>query len=882
MRKTIRRTLARLRGVFSPADDAIALEMQTHLEMATDEYIRRGLSPAEARRAARIDAGGIDAAVEAYRDQHGAPFIDALRRDLRFAFISLRRNPRFGIGIAASLALGIGLNTAIFTVVDGVLRRPLPFANPDRLVAIGSVARGSSDESINWTSYPQTIQAWQTARSVQGVAFYNPLSRVAFGTLAPEYVPGAVASSNFATTLGARLARGRWFTEGELHEPVVVISDAMWHHQFDADTGVVGKTLRLNGTPYAVIGVMARGMELPVGSNFWIPMADPFGQAIARLRDGQPLAAADAELTGLSPMRETYARQNQTLDVIVEPLHDHLYGSARPALLLLFGAAVLLLLITCANVTNLSLARALERRRELVMRVALGASHGAIGSLLLLENLLLTIAGGVAGLATAWLATDSLVSLAPPSIAVSGDIRVRGAQVAFVGLLIAGTCVLVSVAPITTSLPKGLAGSLMQSSVRAGRGLGMRRMRQSLVTVQLALTLVLVTGAGLVIHSVQRITRPDHLGFSTDGVVIATIPAFGAKYRVPGVAIDFYRRLRERLRVMPGVQSIASGPPPLISGMGTVGYSEGFNQLVAWSDPTKPRLGGTGPSSEASLIWIKHVDAAYKDVFGLRVSTGRWITTADDSASTRVALVNRAAAKLFFGDANPIGRLVDVGALKQNGQAPVVVGVVDDALQRDLALAANPEVLLPLAQQPGSASIAMLSIKSTASPSATVNEIRRILKTLDPELAPSRLEPMSDVVAASIARQRFVLRLLTLFASLGLVLAAIGLYGVVSYLVAQRTSEIGIRIALGAERRDVVGLVMRESATLAAVGVAIGVPLTLAGTRVLSGFLYQVKAYDLAALSIGPVILAAVAVAAAWLPSRRAAAVDPALTIRAD
>jgi ABC-type antimicrobial peptide transport system permease subunit len=207
---------------------------------------------------------------------------------------------------------------------------------------------------------------------------------------------------------------------------------------------------------------------------------------------------------------------------------------------------------------------------------------------------------------------------------------------------------------------------------------------------------------------------------------------------------------------------------------------------------------------------------------------------------------------------------------------------VDDALQRDLALAANPEVLLPLAQQPGSASIAMLSIKSTASPSATVNEIRRILKTLDPELAPSRLEPMSDVVAASIARQRFVLRLLTLFASLGLVLAAIGLYGVVSYLVAQRTPEIGIRIALGAERRDVVGLVMRESATLAAVGVAIGVPLTLAGTRVLSGFLYQVKAYDLAALSIGPVILAAVAVAAAWLPSRRAAAVDPALTIRAD
>jgi predicted permease len=883
MRKAIRRIVARARGIFVAADDSIAREMEAHLDMATDEYIRRGMSPAEARRAARIDAGGIDAAGEAYRDQHGVPVVDALLRDLRFALRGLQRNPRFGIGIAVSLALGIGLNTAIFTVVDNVLRRPLPFTNPDQLVAVGSAARGSSDESVEWTAYPETIKAWQNARSVQAIAFYNPLSRVASGTLAPEYTPGALASSNFASTLGARLARGRWFTEEELHEPVAVISDGMWRHQFGADTGVIGKTLRLNGTAYAVIGVLAPGLELPVGSNFWIPMVDPFGQVIVRLRQGQALDAADAELTMLSPMRRIYARQKQVLDVVVEPLHDHLYGSARPALLLLFGAAILLLLITCANVTNLSLARALDRRRELAMRVALGASHAAVGSLLFLENLLLTVVGGLAGLATAWLVTDSLVALAPPSVTVNGNIQVRGVQVAFVAVLVVGTCVLVSLAPLLSSMPNRLASSLMQSSARAGRGRGLKRMRQSLVTAQLALTLVLVTGAGVIIHGVQRMTRPDHLGFSPDGVVIATVPAFGPRYRVPGAAADFYRRLREKVREIPGVRSIASGPPPLISGMGTVGYREGFNALVNWHDPAKPGAGEPGSSATGgSLVWVKHVDPAYRDMFGITVSTGRWITDADDSASTRVAIVNRAAARLFFGDANPIGRLVDIGSLEQDGQAPVVVGVIGDVLQRDLSLAASPEVILPLAQQRNSASIAMLAVKSTAPARVTVNEIRRVLNALDPELAASRLQPMRDAVDASIARQRFVLRLLTLFASLGLVLAAIGLYAVVSYLVAQRTPEIGVRIALGADRRHVVGLVMRESARLAAIGVTIGIPFTIAGTRLLSGLLYGLKTWDLPAFAIGPAILAAVAIGAAWLPSRRAAAVDPALTIRAD
>jgi putative ABC transport system permease protein len=881
MRKPIRRTIARLLGIFKPAGDSIVREMEAHLEIATDEYIRRGMSPSAARRAAKIDAGSIDAATEAYRDQHGVPFLAAFRRDLGFASRGLRRHPRFGIGIAVSLALGIGLNTAIFTVVDDVLRRPLPYADPERLVAVGAVARGSSDETTEWLSYPRTAEAWLKARSVNGVALVAPLSRVVSGTAAPEYLAGAMATPTLLGVVGARPALGRWFTESETHERVVVISDATWRHQFGGDTAVVGRTLRLNGDAYTVIGVMPSGMGLPLGSAFWTPMTDLYGEVIMRLRDGQTPEMVDAELTMLSPMREAFARRKQTLDVIIEPLHDHLYGSAQPALLLLFGAAILLLLITCANVTNLSLARALERRRELAMRVALGASHGAVASLLLLENLLLTCLGGFAGLITAWMVTDSLVALAPPSVTLDGNIHLRSSQVVFVALLVVITCGLVSLAPLMTSMPHRLTASLVQSSVQGGRGRGFRRVRQSLVSAQLALTVLLLTGSGLLIRSVQRMTRPDHLGFSTDGVVVATISPVGDRYRLPGASAEFARRLEQKLREVPGVRLVASGPPPLVSGGGATGYREGFNTLFTWVDPARRPAPGSGPSPDGTMVWVKHVDSAYRAVFGLTISSGRWISAADDSSSTRVALLNRAAAKLFFGDVNPVGRILDVGPLKHGRPAPLVVGVVDDVLQRDITLTATAEVFLAAAQEPPIRT-SELSVKSTASPAATIVAIRRALFELDPSLAAIRLESMHDIVEDSIARHRFVLRLLTLFASLGLLLAAIGLYGIVSYLVARRTPEIGIRLALGADRRHVLRLVMRESALLAVIGVTIGIPLALAGARLLSGFLYEVRTYDPLAFSSGPLILGLVAMAAAWMPARRAAAVDPALTLRVD
>jgi predicted permease len=717
--------------------------------------------------------------------------------------------------------------------------------------------------------------------STAEVAFIQPLSHVAAGTRAPENLTGATATANLLTTLGARTERGRWFTESELREPVVVISDAMWKRHFSGDTAVIGQTLRLNGQPRTVIGVMAPGVGLPIGSYFWIPMADLYGQAIIRIREGRTAAEVDAELTRMSPMRQVYDRQKQTLDVVVMPLHDHLYGAARPALLLLFGAAILLLLITSANVTNLSLARALERRRELAMRVALGASQSAVGLLLLLENLLLTLVGGVAGLITAWLVTDSLVALAPPSVVVDGDIHVHGAQVLFAALLVVITCALVSLAPIMTSTPKRLAASLTQSSVQAGRGRSVRRMRESLVTVQLALTLLLITGAGLLIRSVERMTRSDHLGFTTEGVVVATISPFGDRYRVPGASTEFNRRLVEKVRAIPGIDLVSSGPPPLVSGDGTTGYREGFNSLFTWADPAKRDVARAAPATEGSMVWVKHVDSAYRAMYGLSLASGRWIAAGDDSSSTRVAVLNRAAAKLFFGELNPVGRVLDVSSLKRDGVAPLVVGVVGDALQRDLTVTANPEVFLPVAQQSPSG-MALLSIKSAAPAVATIDAVRRALFELDPSLAPTRLESMQDVVNASLARHRFVLRLLSLFASLGLVLAAIGLYGLVSYLVAQRTSEIGVRVALGASRQQVIGLVLRESAVLAAVGIGIGIPLTLTGARALSGFLYEVEIYDAVAFAAGPLILAAVAIGAAWMPARRAAAVDPAITLRLD
>jgi putative ABC transport system permease protein len=567
-------------------------------------------------------------------------------------------------------------------------------------------------------------------------------------------------------------------------------------------------------------------------------------------------------------MVQMYRREGKNLDVVVLPLHDQLYGSAGLSLWLLLGAAALLLLITCANVTNLSLARALDRRREFAMRVSLGATRASVGSLLVIENLLLALAGAAGGLVLAWLGTDYLVTLAPPSIVIGEDIRVRGTQIVFAASLAVIACLIVSAAPVidTTRISIGLG----QIGARTGRGRGTRRLRQTLVVVQLALTLLLVTGAGLLIRSVAQLTRSDHLGFSAEGVVVLNVEAIGDRYQDRAARQTFSRDLMLRLRAIPGVQLVSSGPAPLVSGAGDEGYREGFNTLTSWGPP--------GHEEQGRMIWVKNVDPEYRSVYAIPLMRGRWFNATDDSTAARVAMINNEAAHFMFGDVDPIGRQLPMQKFL-GAPPPVVVGVVSDVLQRDLALTANPEIYLPVAQQPA-ITFAMLSVKSAMPTKTLIAAIQRQLRATSPDLAASRLESMTDVVAASLARHTFVLRLLGLFAALGLALSVIGLYATVSYLVTQRTSEIGVRLALGAPRTRVFGMVVGEAGLIAVVGIAVGTPLTFAAARLLSSFLFEVKTTDVLAYSLSPLLLAAVALAAACAPARRASRVDPAVALR--
>jgi predicted permease len=875
--KALRRALARLRGVFdvNGGDDALSREMAAHLEFATEDFIRRGMSPADARRAALLEARGLAQAQESYRDQRGIPMIQVFTRNLQFAWRGLTRNPRYAVAILLSLALGIGLNTAIFTVADTVIRRPLPYPDAMNIITIGTQTQppGAPEARVSWMPFG-TLRGWQKSRTLKEVGYFAPRDEIVQGEAGPEHVNGGAVSPNLLYVLGGKPLVGRWFARNESGYPYVVISEALWRRQFNRDPSVVGKALKINAQSLTVIGVLPRGIGLPLGAEFWRPDNGDFGtQIIARPVAGIPDRAIRAELEALGQGIQNLRKAGYTATVVTMPLHEQLFGPARPTLRLLLAAAALFLLIACANVTNLVLARTLERRRELAVRAILGASARSLAGLVAIENMLLAIGGGILGVGIAYLATDVLAAFAPPAISMSRDVTVQGSALGFAVALVLGCCLLVSVVPVLDIIRDRSIFRLSQGGAHGGRGRAMRGTRRVLVVTQLALALVLMAGAGLLLRSVARLTRADHLGFEPRGVVILSLRPFLNVYRGEAL-VSLTNRLIERAKQVPGVVDVAMGPPPLVGGNGD-GFREGFNVIFNYVRPGDHW-------SKGQMVWVKYIDDHYVDTYGLRVRSGRGFNRSDDSSTQKVVMVNATAARLFLGMENPIGRLVPFPSPTDRMAKVRVVGLVDDALQNDLAQEARPEILVPLAQGPERSPLVNLAVKSSLTAPVVIGTLGRIVREIDPTLAPSRLESLSDVVDASLARHRFVLRLLVIFASLGFVLAIIGLYAVVSYLVAQRSMEIGVRMALGAQRRHVMRLILGEGALMAGIGILIGIPVALAASRLVESLLYEVRAWDAVALGTGTALLAAVALVASWAPARKAAALDPAATLRAD
>ena len=853
-------------------DAELAEEMEAHLALSIEAKVAAGFSPDDARRAAIIESGGIEMAREAYQDQLRLPVAERMARTFRHAARGLRRNPGFVLAVIISLGLGVGANTALFAVIEALLLRPLPFRAPEELVTIGS--RGT--DGTSWRLMNLDIDAWtEQSRTLVSLGAYSSGTEVISGPAGPERVESAAVSPNLDEVLGFRPVLGRWFTRDDARtgaEAHVVLSHALWQRQFASDPDVIGRTLRINGEPATVIGVMAPATGLPAHAQLWRTRELNFVEVIARVRSGVSAEAVQRELTQLSPVVANLRRAGRETDVVVRPLRTHLYGSVSAPLRLLFGAATLLLLLGCVNVANLSLARTIARRRELAVRTALGASRASLVSVILAENLLLAVAASGAGLLLAYWTTRTLVGLAPETIARAEGIGANTVTFAFVAVVAIMIAFLVSIAPAVAAVRADLRRALSQDGVHQGRGRIAQRVRRTLVVTQLAIALLLAVGAGLHVRSMVRLTSVD-LGFEPDGVVAATINLNGrTRYPDEPSRRRLFDRIEERLRAVPDVQHVGFGPLPLVAGLGD-GVSDGFDIIMASVN---------GQRGEGSF-WIKFVTPGYLEALRIPLRAGRPIEAGDHENGTPVVVITvEAARQLFNGDA--VGRTIaNRNPDLSRGRPLTVVGVVASVRQRDVTEPAGPELFVPLAQQASTnPRQGTIVVRAAGNPRDLLPVVRRIVRDVDPELVTTRLTTMHTVVDESLVQYRFLMQLTGAFSVLALVLAVVGLFAVVSYFVSQRQQEIGVRLAIGAQRRQIMTLVLSEGLWLVAGGILVGVPLAFALSRLAADMLYEVGPHDVQAFVAAPIALIIATVFAVALPALRASRLDPVRTMRVE
>ena len=797
---------------------------------------------------------------------------------IRRAAHGLKRSPGFTAAVVASLALGVSANTAVFSLVRHALLRSLPYPDANALVAIGT----SLQDGVSWETMDYNVSAWHgQSGTLAAISWVRDRGRAVVSSGA-ERVRGARAAANLLEVLRVRPALGRWFTADEERqtEPVVVLGHAVWRRHFAGDRGVVGRaTLLVDDRLLTVIGVLPPDVGYPAHAEFWYPNSDNLGvEVVARVRPGASLADVRRELRALAPGSELGRKYGNPIDFVVMTLHERLYGVNGPILRLLLGTVVLLLLLACTNVANLSLVRTLERRRELAVCVALGASRRLLASQVLAENGLLALAGGATGALIALWATGLLVRVRPAELAGVG-----GAGVGVFGVFFAvGVSVLVavavSVAPTLAVTRGDLRSAIGQPGALGAGGAAAARTRAALVVAQLAIALLLLTASGLLIRSMARLTRID-TGFNRRGLVLAQLQVGGKRYETSASRRSLVDDLVARVRAVPGVQSVAVGPPPLVGRRGP-SFTDGYDNIYSFRD-------STAPGAPRRIIWVKYVDPAYLETFGIRVRAGRGIAAADDVGAPAVALVNAAAERLLFSDGATLGRrlygMPKATAEHTSGGRPItVVGVLPDVRQRDITIPAYAEIWLPLAQQEDPYRDVSVSARTHGDPDVLARAVRRIVATLDSELEPRRIATMDAVVRETLAPQRYVLAALGAFAALALVLAALGLYAVMTYLTATRTREIGVRMALGARPAQILSMILREGLRLAALGASIGLPVAFASSRVMARFLYEVDPRDAQAFLAAPIVLALAALIAAYVPAWRATQVDPLTALRAD
>ena len=866
-------------------------ELAFHLDRVAEELVADGWPREEARVEARRRFGdleqtrkvcrALDASKE--RQMQWTESLAELGQDLRFAGRQLWKSPGFTLVAVLTLALGIGATTAIFSVVYGVLLRPLPFEAPERLVRPYFVDPGG--ETHGAFSPPNFLDFKAASRTL------SDLTSIENGTLnlsgdgaEPERLQAALVGANFFKVLGLHPLKGRTFAPGEDRPGaprVAVVSEKLWERRFGRDAGLIGRSLTLNGQPYAVIGVLRKGAQLPSAADVWVPKVfSPrelkqrgavYFSAIGRLAPGTTLRQARAEADVVGRRLSTqYPEANASYfqSMTVDSLEERMLGDTRKPLLILLGAVGFVLLIACVNVANLLLVRAAAREGEIVVRAALGAGRGRIVRQLLTESLVLAVAGGAAGAALATWITRMLVTLVPQGkIPRLDQARVDGTALLFtLGIsLLAG--LLFGLAPALQTSRTDLS-SVIREGTRGSKGRTGTRARGLLVVVEMALAVVLLAGAGLLIRSFAQLQNVD-AGFRPDHVLTFNLELPPGKYSDDPKLRAFTTALLEKLEHLPGVT--AAGVTAF--GLPLSGADEVLSFTVAGRPPAPP--------GKEDAIRIAIATPDYFRILGIRTVRGRSFTAQDRTGGQQVVVINEAAVRRFFPGEEPLGKRIDLGWKAGNEvRGGMVVGIVADFKQDALEREIEPQLFLPYDQAP----VESLSVTlgSPGDPEALASAVRPAVRSLDPDLPVYGLQPLSEMVTNSMSQSRFYMLLLGGFAVIALLLAAVGIYGVIAYAVRQRTQEIGIRMALGASRDRVLRMVVGQGMVLALVGAVAGLLGAFVATRGMRSLLFEVSASDPATYAGVALVLVAVAAVAAYLPARRAARTEPNLALRGE
>ncbi|HWZ54080.1 MAG TPA: ABC transporter permease [Candidatus Acidoferrales bacterium] len=858
-------------------------ELRFHIEQQTGANIAAGMAPDEARREAALQFGAVEGVKEDCREQRRGFWLETIAADARYAFRMMRKNPGFAAIAILTLALGIGANTAIFSVVYAVLLKPLPYADPSQLVLV-TEAKPQEGVELTGTSYPN-FEDWRAQNNVfSELAADQAHDLTVTGRGEPFVVNTTVVTPEIFALLEAQPLLGRTFVPGDGKRgaaPVVILSENIWRSRFGADPKIVGSSVSLDKRSFTILGIMRSGFRAPTLSrnqDIWIPLVDDplFGtwmarrgghwaRVIGRLKPGVSMAQAEADMEAIAGrLGKDFPEENAGWTIRVQPLQKAMVGDVKPALLVLLGAVALVLLIACANIANLLLARATSRAKEMSVRIALGAGRGRIVRQLLTESAALGLLGGAAGILVAYWGVQSLRSFLPAEMAQMKAIRVDGWVLAFALFLSVAASLVFGLAPALFAAGSDLQKTLREGAGRGGASGSRQKARSILAAAEIAVAMVLLVGAGLLVRSFISLTAVSP-GFRTERLMKAEVSLPQFEYSTPAQWNAFANDLLARIQAEPGMRDSAIAIPlPLADGNVNLGFEiEGV---------------AAAPSTNTRAADYVAASPEYFRVMGVPLLRGREFSRADVASTPRVAIISEAMARTYFPNEDPIGRRIIFG-FPPDGDAPrEIVGIVGDV--RDVGLRQEPAAMMyvPYAQAPFWGAVVVT--RSSLSLSSFADAVRRDANAIDKDLPVTDIAAMPDVVNASVAQPRFQTVLLGLFGALALILAAVGIYGVISFSVAQRTHEMGIRMSLGAQPAQVLRLVMGQGARMALVGIALGAAAALGLTRLMRSLLFGVSAADPLTFAAVAILLVAVALAACYVPARRAMRVDPMTALR--